>query len=301
MKQFETVTLRAGDWEAEIVPGIGMNTASLTFQGTPVLRSPESPEFLRLDPCVYGTPLLMPPNRTEAGRFSFDGKSYQLPVNETVLGNHLHGLVHSQEFTLVQVQGNMLSGIYENRGEIFPFPFRLEVNCILTEEGYAQEFLFTNTGSSDMPLTFGLHTVFSCPGEIRVPIGKRWTVNSCFIPTGELEELTPENECYRTGTDPNGKMVRGFYTSCGNEAKIGDFRYRVTPDFDQWVLWNGDGTSGFCAVEPMRGAVNSLNSGVGLLRLKPGETHRFATIIYRAPLKTPLLWSGQIFCSNFAL
>lgn len=279
--KFEIIRLCCGNWQAEIAPSIGMNTLSLTYGGRPVLRSPASIEILQQNPCVYGTPLLMPPNRTEAGRFLFDGNSYQLPVNETILGNHLHGLVHRQKFTVVRVQENMLSGIYENQGEIFPFPFRLEVNCILTEEGYAQEFLFTNTGSTDMPLTFGLHTVFSCPGEIRVPIGKRWVVNSRFIPTGELEELTSENECYRTGINPDGKLVRGFYTSCGNEAKIGDFHYRVTPNFDQWVLWNGDGMSGFCAIEPMRGAVNSLNSGVGLLRLKPGETHRFATIIYR--------------------
>lgn len=279
--KFEIIRLCCGNWQAEIAPSIGMNTLSLTYGGRPVLRSPASIEILQQNPCVYGTPLLMPPNRTEAGRFSFDGNSYQLPVNETILGNHLHGLVHRQKFTVVRVQENMLSGIYENQGEIFPFPFRLEVDYILTEEGYAQEFLFTNTGSTDMPLTFGLHTVFSCPEEIRVPIDKCWVVNSCFIPTGELAELTPENECYRTGTNPDGKLVRGFYTSCGNEAKIGDFYYRVTPNFDQWVLWNGDGVSGFCAIEPMRGAVNSLNSGVGLLRLKPGETHRFATIIYR--------------------
>lgn len=280
MNQFETVTLRAGDWEAEVIPGIGMNTVSLTYQGMPVLRSPGNPETLRQNPCVYGTPILMPPNRTEAGRFSFDGKNYQLPVNETVFNNHLHGLVHSQAFTLTALQEDLLSGVYENRGETFPFPYRLEVNYCLREDGYAQEFLFTNTGRQDMPLTFGLHTVFVCPGEIRVPIGRRWAVNSCYIPTGEPEELTEESILYRNGMDPRDALVRGFYTSTGHEVQIGAFRYRVTPNFDQWVLWNGDGSSGFCAIEPMAGAVNALNSGVGLHRLKPGETARFATIIY---------------------
>lgn len=281
MCKFDTVRLCRGNWQAEIIPGIGMNTLSLTYSGRPVLRSPASIEILQQDPCVYGTPLLLPPNRTAGGRFSFDGKNWQLPVNEPAFGNHIHGQLHSQQFTLQKITQSSVCGFFENRGEIFPFPFRLEVNCILTEEGYAQEFLFTNTGTGDMPLTFGLHTVFACPGEIRVPVGNRWKVNSCYIPTGELEELTSESECYRTGMDPNGKLVRGFYTSCGTEARIGAFRYRVTSTFDQWVLWNGDGTNGFCAIEPMQGAVNSLNSGVGLLRLKPGETYRFATTIYR--------------------
>lgn len=167
---------------------------------------------------------------------------------------------------------------------MFPFPFRLEVTVCLTEEGLLQEFVFTNTGETDMPLTFGLHTVFAVKEQISVPIEKRWTVNDCYIPTGELEALTTESESYRSGMDPNGKLVRGFYTSAANAARIDEFCYRVSPNFDQWVLWNGDGVSGFCAVEPMCGAVNALNSGEGLLRLPPGETVRFATSIYRAKM-----------------
>lgn len=275
------ITLRSGDWTAQICPGVGMNAVALTWKDTAVLRGPVSLEVLRQDPCVYGTPILMPPNRTAGGRFVFDGNEYTLPVNEPAFGNHLHGQVHSQPFRLTRVTENMVSGVYENRGETFPFPYRLEVTCLLRREGLAQEFCFTNTGSTAMPLTFGLHTVFACPGSMQVPIGKRWAVNDCYIPTGVLEDLTEETAVYRTGVDPNGGLVRGFYTSEGSAAKIGDFCYRVSPNFDQWVLWNGDGKSGFCAIEPMRGPVNALNSGVSLLRLEPGETVRFATAIYR--------------------
>lgn len=281
MCNFETVILRSGQWRAVIVPGMGMNTVSLTCGGRPVLRSPESWDTLRKDSCVYGTPILMPPNRTEGGVFTFDGKTWQLPVNEPAFGNHLHGRVHCQEFTLTELSETKVSGIYENRGETFPYPYRMEVVCRMTEEGYLQEFFVTNTGSEDMPLTFGLHTVFAAPERIRVPIHRRWLVNSCYIPTGELEELSAEALTYREGAVPEGKLVRGFYTSCGCEARVGEFCYRVSDNFNQWVLWNGDGNSGFCAVEPMCGAVNALNSGEGLLRLKAGETERFATTIYQ--------------------
>ena len=41
--------------------------------------------------------------------------------------------------------------------------------------------------------------------------------------------------------------------------------------FNQWVLWNGDGTQDFICIEPMSGAVNALNSGVGLVQLQPGK------------------------------
>ena len=210
-----------------------------------------------------------------------DGKTYQLPINEPVFGNHLHGLVHCQNFAVTEKTENLLSAVYENRGETFPYPYRMEVVCRITVEGYAQEFLITNTGDQDMPVAFGLHTVFAAPDFIQVPIHKRWVVNSCYIPTGELEPLSEQAKAYRDGMNPNGQEVRGFYTSCGYEARVGDFCYRVSDNFNQWVLWNADPDSGFCAVEPMCGAVNALNSGEGLLRLAAGETVRFATSIYR--------------------
>lgn len=276
----QTIPLHCGDWEALVAPAFGMNVISLTYRGEAVLRSPESWGALKNDSCVYGTPILMPPNRTAGGVFTFAGKEYRLPVNEPAFHNHLHGRLHCQSFAVTEEKETYLRGIYENHGESFPFPFRLEAACGLTEKGLLQEFVFTNTGETDMPLTVGLHTVFAVKEQIRVPIGRRWTVNDCYIPTGELEDLTEESETYRDGMDPNGQLVRGFYTSAGNEARIDRFRYRVSPNFDQWVLWNADGKGGFCAIEPMQGPVNALNSGVSLIRLKPGESERYATAIY---------------------
>lgn len=278
---FETVKLSCGKWQAEIAPQMGMNTVRLNCDGKAVLRSPDCWRTLVEGSCVYGTPILLPPNRTEGGKFTFDGRTWQLCVNEPAFGNHLHGLVHCQNFAVKEATGTFVSAVYENRGETFPYPYRMEVNCRITEEGYLQEFLITNTGKTDMPVAFGLHTVFAGPEYIAVPIDKRWVVNDCYIPTGELEELTGEQRSYRDGMDPNGREVRGFYTSCGCEARVGDFCYRVSDNFNQWVLWNADPNSGFCAVEPMCGAVNALNSGEGLLRLVPGDTVRFATSIYQ--------------------
>ena len=277
---FETVKLSCGKWQAEIAPQMGMNTVRLNCDGKAVLRSPDCWQTLVEGSCVYGTPILLPPNRTEGGKFTFDGRTWQLCVNEPAFGNHLHGLVHCQNFAVKEATGTLVSAVYENRGETFPYPYRMEVICRITEEGYAQEFLITNTGDCDMPVAFGLHTVFAAPDYIQVPIHKRWVVNSCYIPTGELENLSREAQTYRDGMNPNGREVRGFYTSCGYEAIVGDFCYRVSDNFNQWVLWNGAADSGFCAVEPMCGAVNALNSGEGLLRLAPGETVRFATSIY---------------------
>ena len=273
------VRLTAGLWQAEILPDFGMNTIKLTCGGNPVLRSPETTEALAEKPSNYGVPLLLPPNRTEDGRFCFDGKEYSLPINEPAFHNHIHGVVLRSRFRVTEQTENSVAAVYENQGTDFPFPYRLAVRFVLTEEGYRQDFTVTNTGSADMPLTFGLHTVFAEQSQFQVPIGKRWVINERFLPTGVLEERTEDAESYRTGTASRGKLVRGFYTSEGSTARIGRFRYWVSEAFDQWVLWNGNGSQGFCAIEPLQGAVNALNTGEGLLRLQPGESRQYTTVI----------------------
>ena len=275
----ETLILKAGLWQVEILPRMGMNTLSLTYGGKAVLRTPENVRILEEKPSNFGVPLLLPPNRTEEGRFCFDGREYQLPINEPAFRNHIHGAVLSSAFRVTGQTERQVTAVYENRGADFPFPYRLEVCFSLTEEGYRQEFTVTNTGETDMPLTFGLHTVFAEQEDFQVPIGRRWAVNGCYIPTGVLEDLTGEAESYLHGTVSQGKLVRGFYTSIGQTAKIGRFRYQVSDNFDQWVLWNGDGNQGFCAIEPMQGAVNALNSGTGLLRLRPNQSEKYVTMI----------------------
>ena len=46
----------------------------------------------------------------------------------------------------------------------------------------------------------------------------------------------------------SGKKINGFYQSVGGTAKVGDFWYQVSPEFQQWVLFNGDGNQSFLCI-----------------------------------------------------
>ncbi|WP_308589133.1 aldose 1-epimerase [uncultured Oscillibacter sp.] len=279
----DVISLTHGPWRALVVPGCGLNTVSLTCRGAPILRPPPSLAALEAEPCLYGIPLLLPPNRTGGGTFSFGGTAYRLPVNEPQTGNHLHGLLCRAPFTVTERTEHTLSAVYVNDGACFPFPFSIRGDYTLSGGGFSQTFSIRNTGGADMPLTFGLHTVFAEQPRFRVPISRRWAVDGRHLPTGALLPLTAQEQSYRQGTHSRGRSVRGFFTAAGSTAQIGAMCYTVSPLFDQWVLWNGDGQSGFCAIEPLQGAVNALNSGVGLRRLRPGETIRYTTRIHPAP------------------
>ncbi|MCI8810266.1 MAG: aldose 1-epimerase [Oscillibacter sp.] len=271
------IELAAGPWAACILPAFGMNTVSLSFYGKPILRAPPSLRKLEEDSCAYGIPVLLPPNRTDQGRFTFDGICYQLPQNDQTLKCNLHGVLHQRPFTIMERTKYAVLAVYESAGEDYPFSFSLEVLCKLDRAGYRQQFVIKNTGNQDMPLTFGLHTTFLEQGLLRVDLGKRWVLNERMLPTGEVEPLRQEEAAYLRGGRFRGQKIHGFYTASGHTAQIGNILYTVSENFDHWVLWNGDGKQGFCTIEPLQGGINALNSGEGLIRLKPGQRAVFET------------------------
>lgn len=269
--------LRRGDWIAEVCPEWGMNTISLSYKGIEILRRPASMDELRNSPYVFGTPILLPPNRTADGVFFFCGKRYELPVNETVSNCHLHGSVHSAQFEVTDRTESTITATLHNRDIFFPFPFIIEAEYRLTEYGYEQVFVIKNSGNTPMPLTFGLHTTLKCNASFSVPIGEKYERDKRNLPTGRLVGLSSEEQCYVYGAQ-NKTSVSGYFTSAGNTAIVDGFRYNVS-GFDHWTLWNGGGERGFIAIEPQCGAVNCLNNGMGLRSLGVGESSLFRTLI----------------------
>lgn len=276
MKDRNLIFLSGHGWEADVSPQYGMNAIRLSYQGQQILRYPENMDLLlSVTTASYGTPLLLPPNRTEHATFRFDDRLYYLPLNEQRYQNNIHGQLRQAVFRVEEETALSVKAYYRNIGEIFPFPFLVSVHYYLDETGFHQRFTFENTGKTDMPLTFGLHTNFVAPEWLRVPLGKKWVKNNCHIPTGEQIDLTEEEKAFLTRCYLKGKPITGFFTSAGTTAQLGNVLYTVSENFDQWQIWNGDGTKGFISVEPQCGAVNCLNSGAGLLRLKPGQQETF--------------------------
>ena len=264
------VYLSSGDWEAYVLPAFGANVIRLACQGREILRTPPDLAALVATPVVYGLPILLPPNRTADGRFSFDGRTWQLPLNEPARHNHLHGLVCSAAFAVTGRKPDRLVCDLDNDGSLFPFPCRLTCRIQLTPAGLEHELTVTNTGSGRMPLAVGYHTNFREPAKLAVPIGQRWETDARYLPTGRLLDLDSREKAYRDGFTPDGGCVSGFFTAAGLTAEIGSFAYTVSEPFDQWILYNGDGQQGFVSIEPQVGPVNSLNRPGSYPILEPG-------------------------------
>lgn len=263
------------DWEAEILPSFGANLISLEYKGLPVLRTPDNIEQLRENPCLYGNPVLFPPNRTADGIFKFENRKYHLPVNEPNTGSHLHGRLYNAPFEAAEVTDRSATCLLKNSGKWFPFDFSMKLSFELDREGLTQNIEILNDGSCSMPVLLGFHTSFAAPGEFSVSIKERWERDERHLPTGKLSALKERELCFKNGCASEGQLISDYFTAENQAARLGHILYQVSPEFTQWVLYNGGGNKGFLCVEPQTGPVNGLNMPGGHLVLPRGETARF--------------------------
>ncbi|MBR3967078.1 MAG: aldose 1-epimerase [Clostridia bacterium] len=255
----------------------------MTFRGENVLNPLENEELLKSDPCLFGAPVLMPSNRTYEGRFTFEGREYTLPLNEKQNNCHIHGLVMFNRFETISCDENSAVLRFSDRENIsYPFPFELKVKYSLTDDGLYSAYELKNIGQGNMPFTFGLHTTFSEPDSFSCPISLCQEKDAHHIPTGRYIPLNEQEQRYALASPSRGVVISGYYLADGNIAHIGEYEYRVSDNFDHWILFNRRGECGFLCVEPQSGGVNGLNIPDGHKVLAPNETICFETFICRA-------------------
>ncbi len=279
MNELDSVIVLKNDgWEIGVLPSRGAMVTFLRHNGTDILRPLEDIRELDVNPYLWGSPVLVPANRTDGGKFVFEGKEYHLPLNEARLNNNLHGILYKLNFPTVKTGPDRAVSRFENRnGQGYPFDFDLEIVTEVSSNGALRSYTFTNTGTTDMPLTFATHTTFVENGTIRVPLLKADRRNERHIPL-YYDGLNELERSIRDGVDPHGLTISGYYTSCGNTARCGNYDLTVSGDYDHWILYNKDGLQGYICIEPQAGRSNGMNN-CGYIFLRPGESRRFSALI----------------------
>lgn len=275
-----TYTIRFEDWQADVCPRLGANVTALNHKGKAVLRPLTDEKQLEIDPYLQGAPLLFPANRTAGGQFSFEGKTYQMPVNEEISGGNLHGFLHFQVFEVDSVSSNAITLSHSHKADgYFPFSFRFTVFYRLDENGFTMIYKVENTDKTAFPFTFATHTTFVEPTFFKVPIDSRQERDERLLPTGRYVPLNSQEREMAGGTASKGKAIVGYYKANGHTAVVGDHTYTISDNFDHFIIYNGKGVSGFLCVEPQCGAVDGLNIDGGHTVLKVGETVTFTANI----------------------
>ncbi|HEY6471150.1 MAG TPA: aldose 1-epimerase family protein [Candidatus Dormibacteraeota bacterium] len=246
-----------------------------------------------------GQMLLPWPNRIAGGRYAFEGRELQLPVNEPRTGCAIHGLTRSLPWALVDAAGDSITlGLDLKPSGGYPFSLSLAVTYALTSVGLSVRTSATNTGDAPCPFGAGAHPYVRVDDAqpidgslLCVPASATLEADARGIPTGVSCPVEGTDFDFRTPRRVGALVLDTAYAELAAGAD-GVTRISLTaPDGDRAVTVWMDATHRFAmvysgdtladtarrrhgiAIEPMTCAPDAFNSGLGLITLQAGETH----------------------------
>jgi len=184
-----TLTLRAGEWLAELRPEAGGALASLTRGGTEVLRTMPQGSADPLEAACF--PLVPWCNRIRDGRFEWGGREVRLPANFPPEPHSLHGLGWQSPWTVTSEAGFKAAMAHSyDGGGAWPWAYDAEQRVRLGSQGCAITLDVTNRADTPMPCGLGLHPYLRRRAETRVRFAARGMleVDEGLIPTGAVAE-----------------------------------------------------------------------------------------------------------------
>ncbi|OAB42454.1 aldose 1-epimerase [Paenibacillus glacialis] len=315
----KAIWLKHGRLEAAVLPEIGGNLILFrdTEKGYNFLREPQVDEMehFKANPGVYGIPILFPPNRFEDGKLPWEGKVYQLPINEESNGNHIHGYMHTLSWDVVHFSSNS----YESKvvlsqtvseghlyKKYFPFEFIITLCYTLSDNGLQLQVTVKNEGQERMPNLIAFHTAINAPFvpdskasdyRVKITIDERIELGDRTLPTGHILPLSTDEELMKgEGVNPYFDSLDNHYTSRPqngrNMMKLTDIRtgdkliYDVGTSYKHWMIWNNGACGQFFCPEPQMNLVNAPNiqgrdaEEIGLIGIAPGESWQETSRLY---------------------
>ncbi|WP_020472540.1 aldose 1-epimerase [Zavarzinella formosa] len=196
------------DSSIEVWPAHGFNCLRWKHRGQELLYVAPDWETNPV-PTRSGIPILYPfPNRIRDGQFTHDGRTFQLPKNDSTKANAIHGFAPRNGWTIsgygTDTQGAWLHGNFriavnapESVGQ-WPGDAELNVICRFTGHAIRMTFQVTNKGETSFPFGIGLHPYFQIPGaetindaELHAPARSIWPLKDS-LPSGPRQPVPDE-------------------------------------------------------------------------------------------------------------
>jgi aldose 1-epimerase len=270
-----------------IVPAAGANLIDLQFKGNSVLDGYQTPEELEAGKWGKSSLLFPFPNRLDGGKYTWNGKTRQFPINNAATGNAIHGFVRDEAFEVEYVfLARTCASIrcfydYPGDRDYYPFPFSMEVEFTLHDSGkFEFRVEVQNLHDETMPLGFGWHPYFKLAGHVeehalQLPACEKVAINDRLIPTGgrsqyrdfatltNLED-TQLDTCFQATSSFNN--YRLTLSGAGRQLQI-NAPIKQFPFFQVFTPPHRESI----ALEPMSCNVDAFNNGQGLVALAPNK------------------------------
>ena len=240
---------------------------------------------------AYKSSVLAPwPNRTKDGKFTFNGKSYSLPINEIPLNNALHGFIYKKPFvvdeTILEPDFAKIKLSHHYRGDDQGFPFKFKTTLIYSisdKDGFQVEVEIENMDHQQIPMGFGWHPYIKLPVKadelsLQLPQCEQFEIDDQMIITGKTKEFNSFSSSQKIGNAQFDSCFKLTSNETVSTTILKDEKSGIDLHF-----WQERGKSGFdylqiyipearktIALEPMTCCVDALNNQRGLLELAPG-------------------------------
>jgi aldose 1-epimerase len=241
-----------------------------------------------------GQVLIPWPNRLQDGSYEFNGRRYQLPLNEPEHRNAIHGLVRWSTWTATEREPHrvvMDHILYPQPG--YPFLLGISIEYALSDSGLQVRTTATNLGTQSCPYGSGAHPYLTLGTEtidgliLRVPGRTVLRSDERGLPIDvEAVEHTEYNFQMprRIGST---RFDHAFTDLERDEEGLARVELRdpdhgtevslwVDESYPYLMLFSGDPLPDVrrrsLAVEPMTCPPNAFRTGAALIRLKPGSS-----------------------------
>jgi aldose 1-epimerase len=287
---------------AEVCPALGFNCYRWHASGRELLFC--DPHFFEDGrPTRSGIPVLFPfPNRIRDGRFTWAGKTYQLPLNDPAQKNAIHGFACRSPWRVVgqgaDADSAWLTGEFQasvdapESRSLWPADHHLRVTCRLFNDRLQLEARVENPDQVPLPFGLGYHPYFRVPepagggspdAEVVAPAQSFWQLEES-LPTGAVlavgdhlnsprphHELDLDEVLTRLDLTPDpvseGLCWRG---------RVGGLNLYAAPAFRELVVFTPPHRRALC-LEPYTCTTDAINLqprgfDAGLIVLPPGES-----------------------------
>lgn len=281
----------------------GLNCYDWSIRGGEVELLYADPQFLSgSSPTRTGIPILFPfPNRIRDGKFTWDGKAYELPINDPAKKNAIHGFACRRPWRVVDSGVDSASawvtGEFHGLRDaadcraLWPTDYRLRITFRLLMGRLRIEIALHNPDLTPLPFGIGFHHYFAVGDRqdctVEVPARDFWELNDC-LPTGKRWTVTAPRDLRSPQpfpkltlddvltslperADADGLCPRGVIRRSPNVT----VEMHTSPAFREAVVFTPPHRKAFC-IEPytcVTDAINLQQQGVdaGLLVLGPGQ------------------------------
>ncbi|MFP4340457.1 MAG: aldose 1-epimerase [Cyclobacteriaceae bacterium] len=276
------------------LPSYGACITRLVFKGTNIIDGFSDYEMLQTDERFRSAWLFPWVNRIKDGKYSFEGREYQLPVNEKQRNTALHGFAFGQKFILedVGLSENIATARftyrYDGHFPGYPFPFDLELDYVFSgKEGFTANYQVTNQGKFNMPFGAGFHPYFCFDDRdvsgwhLQLPdIKHHFLTDERLIPTGETVSFD-----HFTQPKPLGDIeLDHCFALAAEDEKVETILYDAEKK-QQIRVWQECGEDQFnflqvfipptrdvIALETISSGIDAFNNGQGLIIIEPGQS-----------------------------